>query len=323
MSARTAVIILNWNSREMTADCIRSILAMDATKYDIMVVDNGSRDGSVSYLRNEFPNVTVFPQDNNLGFAAGCNIGMRHALAEGFEYILLINNDTAVDSGFLSALLEEAQREPGAAIVSPKIYFYDFPDRLWWAGGEFSTWIGIPEHVGRKRSDIGDYDSSGPIDWATGCAALIRCDALKQVGLFDEKLFGNGEDLDLSLRMRKAGYRIWFAPRAKVWHKEGIDYRKNAGEHTRIFTGTRNLLWIMHRHAELIKWISFLPNFVFRYALFYIVLSIWRGDFRSAKAVWEGILAFVRMRVHPECSPLPAELAVRANRSEPNRVETD
>jgi GT2 family glycosyltransferase len=296
---------------------------MDATEYDIIVVDNGSRDGSVSYLRNEFPNVSVFPQDTNLGFAAGCNIGMRHALAKDFEYILLINNDTAVDSGFLTALLEQAQREPGAAIVSPKIYFYDYPDRFWWAGGVFSTWVGIPEHVGRKQPDIGQYDLAAPIDWATGCAVLIRCDALRQVGLFDEKLFGNGEDLELSLRMRNAGYRIWFAPRAKIWHKEGIDYRKNAGEHTRIFTGTRNLLWIMHRHAGPIKWISFLPNFVCRYALFYILLSIWRGDFRSAKAVCEGILAFVRMRFHPECSPLPAELKVRGKRSGPKRVETD
>jgi len=306
----------------MTAECIRSILAMHATEYDIVVVDNGSLDGSVNYLRNEFPQITLFPQANNLGFAAGCNVGMRYALAEGCEYVLLINNDTVIDPGFLNALLDEARRVPDAAILSPKIYFYDSPNRLWWAGGVFSLWVGIAQHVGRKQTDTGQYDSPCPIDWATGCAALIRCDALRRVGLFDEKLFGNGEDLDLSLRMRQAGYRIWFAPRAKIWHKEGVDYRKNAGEHVRKFTGTRNLLWIMHQYAGTIQWISFLPNFILRYALFYILLSIWRRDYRSAKAICEGIWGFFRMRSHPDRPPLPAELTVRNEQAASVRGET-
>jgi len=303
----------------MTAECVRSLIAMKGDDYEILIVDNGSRDGSVDYLRNEFPQITLFPQERNLGFAAGCNVGMRHALAEGFEYVLLINNDTVVDQPFLSALLDEAQRIPDAAILSPKIYWYDSPDRFWWAGGAFSLWVGIARHVGRKQVDTGQFDSPGPIDWATGCALLIRCDALRQVGLFDERLFGNGEDLDLSLRMRRVGYRIWFVPQARIWHKEGVDYRKNAGEHVRKFTGTRNLLWIMHEHASTIQWISFLPNFVLRYALFYILMSIWRRDYRSAKAVCGGMLAFLRMRSHPGLSPLPAELTDRREPATPER----
>jgi GT2 family glycosyltransferase len=315
MLRRTAFIILNWNSREMTAECIRSILAMDASEYEIVVVDNGSRDGSVDYLRNEFPRITLFPQEKNLGFAAGCNVGMRYALAQGFEYVLLVNNDTVVDPRFLSGLLEEARKVPDAALLSPKIYFYDCPDRLWWAGGAFSLWVGIAKHVGRKQIDTGQCDLPGPIAWATGCAVLIRSEALKKVGLFDERLFGNGEDLELCLRIRRAGYLVWFVPQAKLWHKEGVDYRKNAGEHVRKFTGTRNLLWIMNKHANTVQWISFLPNFIFRYALFYILLSIWRGDARSARAVCEGILAFLRMRSHPDRSPLPPELSAGSNQT--------
>lgn len=303
----------------MTAECIRSLFAMKADDYQILVVDNGSRDGSVDYLRNEFPQITVFPQERNLGFAAGCNVGMRHALEEGFEYVLLINNDTVVDPAFLSALVDEAQRTPDAAILSPKIYFFDAPDRFWWAGGAFSLWVGIARHVGRKQVDAGQFDLPGPIDWATGCALLVKCEALRQVGLFDERLFGNGEDLDISLRMRRVGYRIWFVPQAKIWHKEGVDYRKNAGEHVRKFTGTRNLLWVMHEHAGTLQWISFLPNFVLRHALFYILLGIWQRDYRSAKAVFGGILAFFRMCSHPELSHLPVELTAGNESTSPVR----
>jgi GT2 family glycosyltransferase len=294
MRPRTAFVILNWNSGEMTAECIRSILAMHSKDYEIVVVDNGSHDGSVDHLRSEFPQITIFPQKSNLGFAAGCNVGMRYALVEGFEYVLPLNNDTLVDPHFLTALLTEAERVRDAAILSPKIYFYDAPDRLWWGGGSFSLWTGIARHVGRKQIDNGQCDSPRAIHWATGCAALIKCDALRSVGVFNEKLFGNGEDLDLSLRMRRAGHCIWFAPQAKLWHKEGVDYRKNAGEYVRKFTGTRNVLWIMREYASKAQWISFLPNFIFRYALFYILLSILRRDHRSAMAVCRGIVAFWR-----------------------------
>jgi GT2 family glycosyltransferase len=209
----------------------------------------------------------------------------------------------------LEALVDEAQKRSHAAIFSPKIYFYDLPDRFWWAGGMFNLWEGIPQHVGRKQVDSGQYDSARQIHWATGCAAFIRCDALRRTGLFDEEFFGNGEDLDISLRMRRTGYQIWFAPKAKLWHKEGVDYRKNAGEYARKFTGTRNLLWIMHKHAGILQWISFLPNFLFRYALFYILLSVWRQDYRSAYAVFDGIWGFLRMRVRPGSSPLPNKLS--------------
>lgn len=292
---KTAIVVLNWNSGEMTAECIRSVLKMSAEDYGIIVVDNGSRDGSVDYLRNEFPRITLFPQDSNLGFAAGCNVGMRHALEEGFEYILLLNNDTVVDPGFLTELVHVAEEHPRAAMISPKIYFWDAAKQLWWAGGDFNLWTGIPRHIGRRSLDLGQYDLERQIDWATGCAVLIRCEVLRQIGLFDEGFFGNAEDLDLSLRMRKAGYEVWYAPKAKLWHKEGVDYRKNAGEYLRVFTGTRNLLLVMWKHARKVQWLSFVPNFLLRYAAYFLGLSLLRRDFRSAWAVLRGIGAFLRM----------------------------
>jgi GT2 family glycosyltransferase len=292
----TAIVLLNWNSGEMTAECIRSLLKMTAKNYEIIVVDNGSKDGSAKYLCAQFPEITILPQDHNLGFAAGCDVGMKLGLERGLKYVLPLNNDTVVDPEFLTELQLAAEEHPQAAMISPKIYLWDMPDRFWWAGGDFSLWTGIARHIGRKEVDKGQFDRSTELDWATGCAVLIRSDVLRETGLFDESFFGNAEDLDLSLRMRKAGYKIWFAPKAKLWHKEGVDYRKNAGEYLRKFTGTRNLLYVMRKHARTAQWLTFLPNFLLRHVAFYVALTLMRRDYRSAWAVVQGILSFFRTR---------------------------
>ena len=289
------ILILNWNSGDMTAECVRSLLKMRAKDYEIIVVDNGSKDGSVKYLQEQFPQITILPQDHNLGFAAGCNVGIKLALERGAKYVLPLNNDTVVDADFLKELERAAEEHAQAAMVSPKIYFWDLPDRLWWAGGEFSLWTGIAKHVGRKEVDKGQFDSNREVDWATACAVLLKCDVLRETGLFDESFIGNGEDLDLSLRIRKASHRIWYAPKAKLWHKEGVDYRKNVGEQMRKFTGTRNSLYVMYKHANFVQWITFIPNFLVRHMAFYIALSLVRADFRSAWAVIRGVGAFPGM----------------------------
>lgn len=277
----------------MTAECIRSLLKAQPEKFEIIVVDNGSRDGSVQFLAEQFPGITILPQSHNLGFAAGCNRGMTLALQRGARYVLPLNNDTVVDPDFVRELEHLANEHPQAAMISPKIYFYDSPNRLWWAGGSYNFWSGVPKHSGRNQSDTGQFDSVKQIDWATGCAVLIEADALRDCGLFDETFFGNAEDLDLSLRLRKIGRPILYAPKAKLWHKEGVDYRKNAGEYLRKFTATRNLLTVMQKHAHAYHWTTFLPNFLVRHVAFYTALSVVRGDFRSAWAVMRGVAAFL------------------------------
>ena len=156
---------------------------MEGDSLEILIVDNGSRDGSVEYLRAAFPRLEVIANNRNLGFAAGCNLGMKCALDQGADYVLLVNNDTVVKATFLAELLAESKRNPKAGMVSPKIYYLDDPDRIWWAGGTFSLWQGIPRHLGRNETDSGRYEKARAIDWATGCAVLIRCAALREAGL--------------------------------------------------------------------------------------------------------------------------------------------
>ncbi len=299
MIPTTAIVILNWNSREMTADCIRSLLAMDSQDFQVVVVDNGSHDGSPEYLKREFPQVTLLPQERNLGFAKGCNVGTRYALAQGCDYVLLLNNDTVVDPHFLSALVESAEKHPLAAVLSPKIYFFDLPDQFWWAGGQFSLWTGMAKHWGWKQKDVGQFDHERSIDWTTGCAPFLRASALREVGLLDENFFLVAEDLDLSLRLRHAGYEVCYVPQAKLWHKAGVDTRKNSMAPTSMLCATRNLLWIEHRYASTAQLMIFWPNFLLRYAGYFIALNLIRGDFRSAWAVLKGIAAFASVRVPP------------------------
>jgi GT2 family glycosyltransferase len=304
----TLIVVLNWNSREMTRDCIQSLLAMEGDSFQILLIDNGSQDGSVEYLQEAFPNIQVIANGRNLGFAAGCNIGMDRALREGYDYVLLVNNDTIIDPMLLRELRGEAGRCPTAGMLSPKIYYFEPSDQLWWAGGTYNSWSGIPAHAGRKQVDAGQFDQSRNIDWATGCVLLLCCAALRATGLFDEQFFGNGEDLDLSLRMRKHGYVVRYAPKAIVWHREGIDYQKNVGEYVRAFTLVRNLLWVMHKHGKAYHWLTFWPVFMGYYLPRMTLVFLSRGDSRSCLALWQGFAAFWKMLLNPGSSVLPLGL---------------
>jgi hypothetical protein len=292
MSARTAIIILNWNSREMTAECIRSILAMDASEYTILVVDNGSHDDSVDYLQNEFPQITLFAQDNNLGFAAGCNIGMRHALADGFEYVLLLNNDTVVAPGFIREMLATVQNDPRIGAVCPKIYFADRPNLIWYAGADFSPWTGSSKHRGWKKVDHGQFDDCKEITQATGCAMLVRCSALLDVGLLDEQFWAYIEDVDWSLRFLKQGYRLGFAPKAHLWHRDGATAVKSLGSGSaaiRQFFSTRNMVFLARKHVHWWQMPTYAFGFIFNHIAFFTALQLWRHDFRALSAIYSGL----------------------------------
>ena len=305
---RVRVVVLNWNGRDMTADCLRSLLAMQGVDFRILVIDNGSSDRLERFLRESFPEVDVIANNYNVGFAAGCNIGMHSALEESSEYVLLVNNDTLLAPNLLFELVREAEANPQAAILSPKIYYFEPPDAIWWVGGTYTCWNGIAKHTDLGKRDTGNHDRIRDVDWATGCAMLLRCETLRRVGLFDEQIFGNGEDLDLSLRMRRAGYTVRYVPTAQLWHREAIDYRRNVGEHVRAFTLIRNLLWVMHKHAKFYHWLTFWPVFLCYYLPKMLLRQACRCDFRSCFSILHGVVAFWQMLLRPGLCVLPAGL---------------
>jgi hypothetical protein len=302
MAPRVSIIILNWNGHEMTAECVRSLLATDSDNCAIVIVDNGSSDGSVEILRQEFPLITVLPQDRNLGFAAGCNVGIRHALAEDVEYVLLLNNDTFAAPDFFREMMTVIQSDPRIAVVCPKIYFADKPQLLWYAGGDFSLWTGTPKHRGWKAVDSGQFDQRQEITQATGCAMLIRRSALQEVGLLDEQFWAYAEDLEWSVRSLKMGYRLAFAPKAHLWHHDGataVGALGSGSQAVRQFLSTRNMVFLARKHATWWQMPSYVFSFLVNHIAFYTAVRLWGRDFRALSAIYRGLGQGLRASLNP------------------------
>ncbi len=286
----------------MTAECIRSLQAMDSSSFKILVVDNGSTDGSAEKLAGEFPNVTVLPLARNSGFATGCNIGMRHALARDAEFVLLLNNDTVVAPDFLREALTVIRGDLRIAAVCPKIYFADQPEMLWYAGADFSAWTAATRHRGWKKLDRGQFDDNLEFTQATGCAMLVRCSALPEVGLLDEQFWAYAEDLDWSLRFLKRGYRLVFAPKARLWHCCGATSVKLMGAGSQAisqFFSTRNMVVVARKHLRWWQIPSYVLGFAINHILFYTFLRLWRRDFRALVAIYKGLRHGLRLTLIP------------------------
>lgn len=250
------IILVNWNGKEVTLDCLRSLAQVKYPQFRILVVDNASTDGSVESFRAEFPGAELLPLPENRRFAGGNNAGIRYALDRGAEILLLLNNDTTVDSTFLDCMVDAYRREPAAGIVAPKIYYHDQPETIWYAGGRISFWTGTMRHIGIREKDHGQYDSAADTGYATGCCILTGRNVVERIGLLDESYFMYGEDADWSLRAQRAGYRVIYEPRARVWHKISV----SAGGHLSRFKITHKYLSgfrFFARHASWYHWLTF------------------------------------------------------------------
>lgn len=212
------IIILTWNQRALTADCLNSVLQITYPNFRIVVVDNGSVDDTAEFIQREFPEVMLIKNPYNFGFAAGSNIGILFALAHKADYILLLNNDTTVSPDFLERLIAEAQSLPDAGILVPKIT-EERKDKIWFTGSR-KHWLTL---------DAIDFGPWGPrqiageetrrVDYAFGTAMLIRREVIENIGLLDESFFMYYEDMDFCLRAQAAGYGIYYVGTAVVQHR--------------------------------------------------------------------------------------------------------
>jgi GT2 family glycosyltransferase len=212
------VIIPNWNGIDLIADCLRALEAQTLA-HTVIVVDNGSVDGSNDVVRAQFPQVQLLEFPDNAGFAGGVNRGIRPALAQGADYIVLLNNDAVADPKWLEELVAEAQTHDKIGMVAAKIVTQD-GTKLDSTGDFYSTW-GFAFPRGRGEVDTGQYDGLRDIFGASGGASLYRATMLREVGLFDEHFFAYFEDVDISFRARLLGWKVRYAPAATVRHYIG------------------------------------------------------------------------------------------------------
>lgn len=217
---RVMIIVLNWNGLADTLECLESLAHLDYPAYEVVVVDNGSTDGSVEAIRVRFPRVTLIETGENLGFAGGNNVGLRYALKLGADYALLLNNDTVVAPDFLRLLVQTAEADPAAGIAGPTIYYYDQPRVIWSAGGAIDWQRGQTWMMDVNERDVGQFGQEPrQVDFVTGCALLVKRAVLERGGLLDERFFVYYEETEWCVRTRRAGFKIVHVPPAHIWHK--------------------------------------------------------------------------------------------------------
>lgn len=264
---QVCIVLLNWNQETDTRECLASLQQCSYADKTIILVDNGSQDGSPQRLAREFPEVILLPQPVNLGFAEGSNVGIRAALAHGADQILLLNNDTLVDSAFLEPLAAALARDAGIGIVGPKIYCYPERETFWCAGGQVDWQTGRQFHRGGGEQERGQYESEVEIDYASGCCLLARRDVFEQIGLLDPRYFIYFEEADWCTRALSQGFRIRFIPTSRIWHK--VSAAMQSSSPNTAYYITRNRLLFLTEHGPRER------QAFFRY--FYTTRSLWYG----------------------------------------------
>jgi len=250
------IVILNWDGQEVLRECIDSIEKMEYTNYEIIVVDNGSSDGSQNMVRDVFPSAHMIINKTNVGVAEGQNIGMRYAVNCGAEYILITNNDVTFDKRCLTELMEVAESDNRIGIIGPKIYYSEMPNKIWQAG-RYLNWNKGTCIIEGNEIDIGQYDEQKEVDFLG--VILIRKNVLEKIGLYQANFFAYWEDTDFCVRAHKAGFKIVYAPKAKIWHKVSYTTKRIKGFFE--YFSTRNRFWFMKSHATNRQYLLFLSYF--------------------------------------------------------------
>lgn len=237
-------VITHWNSYDDTAECVKTLLQSDYSNLKSIIVDNGSTDNSPTRLAQEYPAIPQVHTGHNGAITFAYNKGMEYSLDHDAAYILMLNNDIAIDPQMVSLLVDKAESDSEIGVVTPKIYYYDQPQTIWFAGGY------------RSRFDFGSYDTyegdldtpansvEKEVDYAWACGMLMRRSLLEEIGLFDTQFFLYYDDVDISIRTQQAGYKIWYVPQAKMWHK--VSHSTGSAHFTRIWARSKMRLYRKH-----------------------------------------------------------------------------
>jgi hypothetical protein len=289
------VLVLSFNKRDDTLRCLESVSRMRYQPRQVMVVDNGSADGSAEAIAGAHPEVHLVRSPVNLGAAGGRNLGIRCANQRfPYAYLLFLDDDAVVEEGAADALVAALREDPRAGLATPKAYRAGSPGLIASAGGmHVDLWRGSITDVGAGQVDAGQFDRPATMDSCVGFAVLVRRQVLDRCTGFDEEFNPYGwEEVEFSLRVRKAGYTIRYAPTAIVHHAGGTPGRGH-----RIVPYERgrigNYLRLLRRHATPLQWVCALAVLPVRGAPL-VLDQVRRGDWRIVRAHWEGLVEGIR-----------------------------
>lgn len=285
-----AAVIVSYNSAPDVLECVASIKRNAYPVAPIIVVDNGGADRVGALLATRHPEVEVIRLETNDGLARGFNVGLRRALAAGCEYVLSLNPDVVIASDFVDHAVLAAASEPRAASVSGPVFYYDDPERLYYAGGEILWWLGKTYHRGRRVIWGPAFRVARRVGYASGAAVLYPATALRDVGEWDERYFLVFEETDWCVRATRRGWHHSYVPGPKAWHKVSASF---GGEKAPLYLYFlfRNNVRFMARRARPWHWPTFLLFFavesVGRYALTSLLA---RDPLRAEKAIALAVL---------------------------------
>jgi len=244
---RLCAVVIAYNQRKQTLACLRALSGVTYPAWTILLVDNGSTDGTAEAVAGAFPEICVLRLDENQGYAEGANRGIERVLADSAEYILLLNNDVWFSPEAPSILIAAAEADPRIATVGPKVYYADEPHKLQSTGGMLDRQTMRSRLIGQGELDQGQYDRSRDVDFVSGCAMLIRAQAWCTVGGFDPAYFLYYEEVDWCLRAHQAGWKVMYIPFVAIWHANQTSTGTEPG--LVMYYTTRNRLLLAQRYA--------------------------------------------------------------------------
>lgn len=299
MNPIVSIVILNWNGKKHITACLRSIKRISYKPVEVIVVDNNSKDGSVVFIRQTFPWVSVIANRKNQGYSGGNNIGI--AKSKG-KYVFILNNDTVVTKQFLEPLVEACEKNPKIGCIQPKLVYESDHDLLN-AVGSYLTSTGFLYHYGyRKDPNSPQYNNQLLIYSAKGAAMMLRKSALVDAGAFDEDFFIYFEETDLCHRLWLSGYEVVYEPKSLVYHAEAVDTHREFGEYRITFLSFRNRIASYIKTLELFHLVTTLGALLIIYAALFL--------YSLVRLKWQVSLAIV-MSIFWNITVLPAMLRKR------------
>jgi GT2 family glycosyltransferase len=252
---RIAIILLNWNGRDDTLACLESISKLTWPNFEPIIVDNGSTDDSISWIRTRFPEYLLIETGANLGFAEGNNVGIRAALGRGADLLFLLNNDTVVAKDILERFVETLRTLPlNTGILGAKIFLFGQPDTLDHLGGRWNSKTGTFDLIGHRcKEDPSIHQEPEELDYVCGAGLLLKREVVESIGYLEPSFFLIWEEADYCMRAKKAGYSILSCPNAQLWHKVSASF-VGGKPHSTYFWWRNRFLWIERNCTAREKW---------------------------------------------------------------------
>ena len=297
---KIAIIIINWNTYQLTFNCLKSLEACIYKNKTIFFVDNGSKDGSGDKIALEFPEINYIKNPKNEGFTGANNKALKIILKQNFDYALLLNNDTQVNPNFLCHLEARMNSDKNLAATQPLILDLQNKNTIWNAGGSLNTFFCFFKTKYNRATYKPKLKIDTSTQWISGCCVLVNIEVIKKVGLLDNRFFAYFEDADWSIRMTNLGYKLGVVPESIIYHlKSGSTKKNNTFNEGHLspyahYLNVRNHIYLINKHS----FFNSIGSWTFQILKItsYSIYFIFRGRLRKLKMVWRGLLDGIKFK---------------------------